>query len=64
MTPPKGFRFYHAKWLSENGKPLLCVVSRVAQGAVYMRPVYPDGITGKPSWCAVDKFADYVLRPE
>ncbi len=64
MIPTKGFRFYHAKWLSETGEPLLHVVSRVARGAVYMRPVYSDGVLGKPSWCAVEKFTDYVMRPE
>lgn len=43
----KGDRFYHKKWLADlsetvSGKPepMLCQVTRVAQGRIYWREVY------------------------
>jgi hypothetical protein len=35
----RGDRFIHKHWLDENNKPLECVVTRVARGTVYWRPV-------------------------
>jgi hypothetical protein len=46
VEPRRGLRFYHARILSHDYDgitPQLCVVTRVAQGAVYYRPVYFHG---------------------
>lgn len=43
----KGTMFEHAKWLNpEDGSPLKCKVTRVAQGTVYYRPYYGKHLDG------------------
>ncbi len=66
-TPKKGLRFYHARFIDTekfDGKsPQLMVVTRVARGTVYYRPVYNHGnreTFGSPWFCATEKFSSHV----
>lgn len=33
----RGDKFIHARWLDENNQPVLCVVTKVAQGVIYWK---------------------------
>lgn len=37
MNLKRGDRFLHKSWLDENRKPMLCEVTRVANGVVYWK---------------------------
>lgn len=67
--PTKGFRFYHSRVLDTikfDGKsPQLFVVTKVACGRVYYRPVYDYGDHegfGAPGVCNVSDFGKWCLR--
>lgn len=62
MTPYKGRQFLHARVLGEDGKPARYVVTKIALGMVYYRPV--DG--GAPSCCLIEDFPKWAkpLPPE
>lgn len=69
MKPTKGFRFYHSRVLDSqkfDGKsPQLFVVTKIAQGCVYYRPVYDLGereTFGAPGFCPVEQFPRWCLR--
>jgi hypothetical protein len=52
----RGDTFTHARWLDTDHKPLRCVVTRVARGLVYWRPI--DG--GSPMYFELSKASQYV----
>lgn len=56
MVPVKGLKFFHARVLDEKYQPMQYVVTRIARGTVYYRPV--DG--GGPECCDVDYFPRVV----
>jgi hypothetical protein len=55
MNPAKGFRFFHSRIIDADNRPMLYVVTKVARGAVYYRPV--DG--GSPDCCDLQDFDRY-----
>jgi hypothetical protein len=55
MSPTKGLRFHHARALDENNQPMVYVVTKIARGTVYYRPV--DG--GSPDCCDEQDFNRY-----
>jgi hypothetical protein len=58
----RGVYFRHAQW-TEAGWPLLCKVTRVAEGAIYYRPVY-ENCLGKPVYflaAEADKYIKEIL---
>ncbi len=58
MVPIKGLRFLHSRVLDTNNQPMAYVVTKIAHGAVYYRPV--DG--GSPDCCDVQDFDRYTYR--
>lgn len=55
----KGYVFDHSKWLdAKTSKPLRCIVTKVANGCIYYRPLEGGGA---PMHCAREYFIDYVL---
>ena len=58
MTPKKGVRFFHARIIDEDGSPMLFVVTKIARGTIYYRPV--SG--GSPDCCPVEDFPRWCQR--
>jgi len=63
MDIKRGAEFTHAHFMNCEREPLLCRVTRVAQGVVYYRPVYgkhDDGTDwlGSPAYIGVEDFQD------
>jgi hypothetical protein len=54
----RGDTFIHKHWLDEHNNPLECVVTRVARGTVYWRPV---GV-GSPMCFSLEIAEKYVGR--
>ena len=53
----KGMIFRHTKWLDDSYKrPLVCKITKVAQGLVYYRPV--DG--GAPMFFPIEERARWI----
>lgn len=57
MNLKRGTKFLHSKWLDENHLPLLCEVTRVAQGVVYWKPV---GTEKAKTYFPIDDAGKYV----
>lgn len=47
-----GVRFYHSRVLNERNQPALYIVTRIAQGVVYYRPV----AGGHSQCCPIEQF--------
>lgn len=67
VGPTKGMRFYHSRVLDTekfDGKtPQLFVVTKIARGTAYYRPVYNLGereTFGSPGCCPVEEFSRWV----
>lgn len=58
MRPIKGLRFLHPRVLDERNEPMEYVVTKIARGTIYYRPV--SG--GAPQCCDVEQFDRHCLR--
>lgn len=56
MIPVRGLEFDHARVIDTDKRPMRFVVTRIARGMVYYRPV--SG--GSPQCCPVEEFPRWV----
>lgn len=56
MTPFKSLVFRHSRLIDEEKKPMLCIVTKIARGTVYYRPVSGGGV----DCCPVEEFSKWV----
>jgi hypothetical protein len=56
MTPFRGLYFLHSRVLNARNEPQEYVVTKIAKGTVYYRPV--DG--GSPDCCNIEQFWNYA----
>jgi hypothetical protein len=64
----RGEIYIHRHFMDERRTPLLCKVTRIAQGVAYYRPYYgvhEDGSEwlGSPYYVSLDKFWDSFNTP-
>lgn len=56
MTPVKSLVFRHARVLDEKNQPMLYIITKVAQGTAYYRPLSGGGV----DCCPVEEFSKWV----
>jgi hypothetical protein len=54
-----GTKFLHARWLDTNNQPLLCIVTKVANGIVYWKQ---EGERKAKSCFGTDEIVKYVKK--
>lgn len=57
----RGDKFIHAKWLDDKNQPLVCEVTRVAQGVVYWKV---EGERKARHYFPLERASEYVKEKQ